>query len=237
MKSPSELLCDRIVTLQGLDLFHKRNLNIAISGGTSPDTLFALWADTYFKIIDWRRINIFWVDERCVPPGHPESNYGRAYQKFLKESPLPDKNIFRIEGEINPSEAALAYEKIVKSVLGETEGFDLAILGIGDDGHTSSVFPGQTDLYFTEELYKNSVNPYSGQNRIALTLPGILKSKEIVFYLNGPSKQDILKKMDENRSENLLPAEFVIKNAGKSFIYWDNAPGFAFVKLNSIFVK
>ena len=237
MKTPSELLSDRIVSLLALEEFLNRNLNIAISGGTSPDRLFALWAGPYANTIDWRRINIFWVDERCVPPDHPDSNYGRAYQKFLKESPLNENNIFRIKGEINPTEAASSYEKIVKSVLGESGGFDLVILGIGDDGHTSSVFPGQSDLYFAQELYKNSVNPYTGQNRIALTLPGILKSREIIFYLNGPSKKSVLEKMEDNISDNLLPAEFIIKNAIKSFVYWDNAPGIAFVNLNSIFVK
>ena len=80
MKTPSELLSDRIVSLLALEEFLNRNLNIAISGGTSPDRLFALWAGPYTNTIDWRRINIFWVDERCVPPDHPDSNYGRAYQ-------------------------------------------------------------------------------------------------------------------------------------------------------------
>jgi 6-phosphogluconolactonase len=236
MKTPSELLSDRIIHLLNSKDFKTRNLNLAISGGSSPDTLFSLWSDKYSKLIDWNRVNVFWVDERCVPPSSAESNYGRAYLGFIKNINIPSANIFRIRGEIDPSVASNEYEELILSKLESSSGFDLVLLGVGDDGHTSSVFPGQSELYKSDRFYKTSVNPYNGLYRISLTLSGILKSGEIAFYLNGPSKLPIFQIMNSNTTDNLLPAEFIIKNRKGTYVYWENAPEVAFSKLNSIFV-
>lgn len=236
MKTPSELLSDRIIHLLNSKDSKTKNLNLAISGGSSPDTLFSLWSDKYSKLIDWNRVNIFWVDERCVPPTSAESNYGRAYLGFIKDLNIPSANIFRIRGEIDPIVASNEYEKLILSKFENSSGFDLVILGVGDDGHTSSVFPGQNELFRSDRFYKTSENPYNGQNRVALTLSGILKSGEIAFYLNGPSKLPVFKIMNSNITENLLPAEFIIKNRKETYVYWENAPEIAFSKLNSIFV-
>jgi 6-phosphogluconolactonase len=241
MKAPSEILSDRIVSIISL-LDKDKKMNLAISGGNSPDKLFSLWSGSYLNIIDWERVNLFWVDERCVPPHHNDSNFGRAFDFFLSNAGIPDPNIFRINGEIDNEKAALEYEMTIKNVFDLSEGFDMVILGIGEDGHTSSVFPGQKDLYSSKRYYMPSVNPYTGQKRVALTLSGILKSKEIVFFLDGPSKISILKLIEsydhqeDILMDNLLPVSYVIEKAVKSYIYWENAPSVDRFNINSIFV-
>lgn len=235
MKTPSQLLTERIIAIHSKFNVENR-MNLAISGGSSPDTLFNLWSGEYSQLIDWRVINIYWVDERCVPPDHPESNYGRAFSKFLSKLSIPENNIFRIKGEISNLDAAKEYNEIIRTKLGD-KGFDIVILGVGEDGHTSSVFPGQTQLYYSDYFYMPSFNPKTGQKRISLTLSGILKSEEIVFYLEGPSKLGIIKEISMNRSsDSFLPAEFIIKKAAKTWIYWDNSPSLANININSIFV-
>ncbi len=235
MKSPSRQLTERIIKLLANHNAESK-MNIAISGGSSPDNLFQLWKGEYSASIDWTIINLFWVDERCVPPDHPDSNFGRAFNNFIKFVDIPDSNVFRIKGEIDNLTAALDYESIVRSTLNNKPGFDLVILGIGEDGHTSSVFPGQKELYISDYLYKSSVNPNSGQKRVALTLSGILKSKEIIFYLDGPSKLPILNEISMKSAGIELPAEYVFNKATKSWVYWDNAPSLAHININSIFV-
>jgi 6-phosphogluconolactonase len=235
MKSPSQKLTERIVELLA-NHNSDSNMNIAISGGSSPDNLFRLWTGDYSKLIDWKNINLFWVDERCVSPDHPDSNYGRAFNNFIKFVDIPSSNVFRIKGEIDNLTAALDYEAIVRKKLNNKPGFDLVILGIGEDGHTSSVFPGQNELYVADYLYMPSSNPYNNQKRVALTLSGILQSKEIVFYVDGPSKLQIFKEFSKKKAEKELPAEHIFNNASKSWIYWDNAPSLAHININSIFV-
>ncbi len=121
---------------------------IAISGGSTPTAMFALLADPaqpYLNHIPWAKLQLFWVDERCVPPGDPESNYGVAKAVMLDKLPLPAENIHRMEGELDPEEAASRYESEIRNTFklegAETPTFDLILLGIGPDGHTASLFP------------------------------------------------------------------------------------------------
>ena len=128
---------------------------LAVSGGSTPRQLFELMAgDTYRNQIEWSNLFLYWVDERCVPPTDEQSNYGMTAKALRLETlPLPKEQIFRIQGEDDPKEederyTALVEQNLPKAVSGLPQ-FDLIILGIGDDGHTSSIFPHQ--MYWIDE--------------------------------------------------------------------------------------
>src|SRR3712207_1429095 len=147
-------------------------LNIALSGGSTPALMFRLWADEFGQTTSWQRLRFFWVDERCVPPTHEQSNYRMTRANLLDRISMPAENVIRIEGENEPTAEAARYERLVRSIVPEEDGypqFDLVLLGAGDDGHTSSIFPGQEALLTSPAAYAVGINPTSGQQRVALT--------------------------------------------------------------------
>lgn len=121
---------------------------IAVSGGTTPKAMFALLADQsapYFARVPWAKLHLFFVDERCVPPDDAESNYRMTNEAMLKKVPLAPAQVHRMEGELDPEVAASRYEAVLRTEFrlegAETPVFDLVLLGMGDDGHTASLFP------------------------------------------------------------------------------------------------
>ena len=117
--------------------------NLALSGGETAKHMFSLWVDEYKDKIDWNNIRFFWVDERCVGPEHPESNYGLARRELLGQ--VPATHFFRMRGEADPVEAAVKYEQQIRHDFNlgpqELPRFDFMLLGMGEDGHTGSIFP------------------------------------------------------------------------------------------------
>lgn len=201
--------------------------NIALSGGSSPSVLFSLWSGEYCELINWERLRFFWVDERMVPPFHNESNYGNAKRELLDKVSLPSGSVYRIMGENDPAEEALRYSNLVSSLLPVKEGFpvfDLVLLGIGEDGHTSSIFPGQEYLLDFPQPFAPSVNPYSGQKRIAMTGKTILLASKVAFYLNGSDKQPILDKVMQKEAQNLFPAAWILDKIGAGAVFYDQPP-------------
>lgn len=198
--------------------------SLAISGGNSPVKLFDLWTNKYSNIIDWSKVSIYWVDERAVPPDHPESNYGNAKRLLLDKVPLRSNNIFRIFGEDDVEKEAARYSKQALNNLPEVDGFpvfDMVILGVGDDGHTSSIFPGQQDLLTADKPFAPSVNPYSGQKRVAMTGNTIKYAKRPLFYLNGVSKMDAVEKLTVMKDNPGFPAAWLTRYMREPFIFWD----------------
>lgn len=222
MKPSEKLTISLIEAINKVRDFEKRPFNLAISGGNSPVILFTLWSGKYRDEIDWANLRIFWVDERCVPHDSPESNFGMAKTLLLDKVSQKPENIFPINGTLNPADEALRYERQLQNYAQPGKTFDMVILGIGDDGHTSSIFPGQEELLKSERIYLESVNPYSLQKRVSLTANGILKSDIIVFYLSGEEKNAIMKKISAKGNITLFPAGYVIKKSKKSIIFWDN---------------
>lgn len=220
-------LTDRIVKL----IAEKRELNsnffLAISGGSSPLELFKLWRGSYKDIIDWSRVMLFWVDERAVPPQSTESNFGNAKRELLDHIPILHSNVFRIVGENDPYIESLRYCELVKKnsdYLSTGRLFDMVILGIGEDGHTASIFPGDKSMFESENLYKNSINPYSLQDRVSMTINAIELSDNVVFYIKGESKREIIDKiLKSNTSQDgfKFPASKIVSKVGVTNIYWD----------------
>ena len=115
---------------------------VALSGGSTPRATYALLASEEFATrVDWQRVHVFWSDERCVPPDHPDSNYRMTREALLDKVPIPTDNVHRVPGELPPNRAAVVYQDELKAVLGADGQFDLILLGMGTDGHTASLFP------------------------------------------------------------------------------------------------
>ncbi len=178
----------------------KGQLSLAVSGGSTPKLLFELLAkDENSKRVHWSNLQLYWVDERCVPPTDKESNYLMTYESLLKHVPLREEQIYRIKGEAKSVEdEAQRYTDLVCSNLSQEDGlpiFDVIILGLGDDGHTSSIFPTEMHLLEEKTPYMPATNPYSGQRRIALTGQTILKAKRLLFHSVGEGKRTVLQEI------------------------------------------
>jgi len=173
----------------------KKRFAVAISGGSTPRRLYMLLgSEAYRHRVDWPRVHLFWADERCVPKEDEESNFRTAFDALLSKVALPDKNIHRIKGEEAPDKAAGDYEEEIRRFFGESERprFDLIMLGMGEDGHTASLFPGSKSL---EETVRLAIPVYLEEpkkNRITLTLPVLNDADQILFLVTGPSKAAVL---------------------------------------------
>lgn len=173
----------------------KPAINIAISGGNTPNLLFKALSSEYKESINWEKINFYWVDERCVPPGSPDSNFGNAYNFLFWKIKLSPANIYRIKGEDTPEEEAERYSFLVKNNIPEEAGlprFDILILGIGQDGHVASIFPGQLALFNSANIYEVSESPYTGQKRITMTGKVINNAENIYILVSGKNKADVI---------------------------------------------
>jgi len=187
--------------------------SIALSGGSTPNKIFRYLSENFDDKINWAKIKIFFGDERCVPPDNEESNYRMANESLLKKISIPKENIFRIKGENNPVQEAARYEEVLKSNIPSVTGipqFDLIILGLGEDGHTVSIFPNQVNLFYSARLCEVAVHPQSKQKRITLTGKIINNAKLVVFIVTGKNKANVFSKiMDVNNSKSIYPASFV----------------------------
>lgn len=171
---------------------------VALSGGSTPRAVYALLASPEFRErIDWPRVHLFWGDERCVPPGHPDSNFRMVREALLAKIEIPLENIHRMIGEREPAEAAAAYEEELKKFFGaeHVPRFDLIFLGLGEDGHTASLFPGTAALDDTEHwvaaIYVERLQSY----RLTLTLPVINAARQATFLVSGASKARIVREI------------------------------------------
>ena len=173
---------------------------VAISGGNSPKPMFALLANRsapYFARVPWDRLHLFFVDERCVPPTDAESNYRMTKESMLDHVPLPAAQIHRMEGELDPEIAASRYETAIRAEFrlegAETPVFDFVLLGMGDDGHTASLFPHTEALHELGRLVVANHVPQKDTWRITLTWPVINRGREVAFEIEGAAKAQVLR--------------------------------------------
>lgn len=198
--------------------------NMAVSGGGSPKALFEIWREIYSASPLWHFVDLYWVDERCVPPEHKESNYGEAKKALLDFIPTDESHIHRIAGESDPATEAARYSSLVRKNIPLINGFpsfDIIIAGIGTDGHTASIFPGQYALLDHPEPYSISLNPYNGQKRISMTGRVMLNAQMLIFYLLGEEKREIVEKIYNSDILNETPAQYIIRKTPSAKFYWD----------------
>lgn len=224
---PSSIETSRALILRLVEIMNKepdRVFNIAVSGGTTPALMFDLWANEYIKITPWDRMRIYWVDERCVPPGDSDSNYGMMRKLLLGLTPISYKNVFRIRGEAKPVKEAVRYSELVRLQVPPKRGwpeFDIVLLGAGDDGHTSSIFPGQEDLLISQFIYVVSTHPRNGQKRIAMTGYPIQNARYVIFLITGKNKADVVKEICY--SGDTGPAAYIAHHAQHVELFTDKA--------------
>jgi 6-phosphogluconolactonase len=202
---------------------------IALSGGTTPELLFKVLSENFAESVPWKFVHFFWGDERCVPPDNDESNYGMAQRKFLSRIEIPSGNIHRIRGEDDPENEAARYSiEILSSVRNRDRLplFDLVILGLGEDGHTASIFPGHSELFDSDKICEVALHPVTGQKRITLTGRVINNADNVTFLVTGKTKAEIVEKMFKKDSSVInFPASFIVPVYGKLNWYIDRDAG------------
>lgn len=195
------------------------HISVALPGGSTPKKIFGYISSHLRSHLNWNTILFFWGDERCVPPDHGESNYKMAKESLLDPLGIPSANIFRIKGEDDPIAGARRYSALMRETLVLKENipiFDLVILGLGEDGHTASIFPGNMGLFISDKLYEATENPYTGQGRITATGKIINRAGTVVFLVTGRSKAGIVSRVIEKKEGwEDLPASMVNPENGR----------------------
>jgi len=172
-------------------IFDHGVFSVALAGGNTPSRVYELLASDRFKnLIEWSKVHLFFGDERCVPPHHPESNYGMVYTALISKIEIPSPNVHRIVGEGNPEENAAAYEKELRTFCGELSWprFDLVLLGMGEDGHTASLFPGSDAVKEESKWVVATRMEQLKQDRITVTAPVFNHAAHVVFLVTGKGK-------------------------------------------------
>lgn len=193
-------------------LREREKVFVALSGGSTPGELYRLLAEEEYRDhIDWKKTYVFWGDERCVPPDDPGSNFFQAQRVLLGHVPIPGENVWRIKGELEPAEASDDYAQTLKRFAApglDWPRFDLALLGMGGDGHTASLFPG-SPVEMNEPTLPLTAD-YHGRpaQRVTLTPLVFNSARKIIFLVTGESKSIPLKDVlsDHHRPE-LFPAQ------------------------------
>jgi 6-phosphogluconolactonase len=230
--TPNDLAEDFAGKLVGMindSAANKKSLTIALSGGSTPELLFTILGDKYQKSVHWKYVHFFWGDERCVPPENAESNYGMVKRTLFDKIDIPSSNIHRIRGESDPEHEALRYSSEIFDNTVKKEGFpafDLVILGLGDDGHTASIFPGHNELFQSDKICEVAVHPVTGQKRITLTGRVINNAESVAFLVTGRKKGDIVEKLLKKQgSTGNFPASYIVPVHGSLHWYIDKEAG------------
>lgn len=203
------------------------SIHILLSGGNTPALLFQKLSSKYAAEIDWERIHFWWGDERCVLPDNQQSNFKSANDLLLSLVAIPAENIHRIKGEEIPEVEAKRYADEIKINLnfrGDSPVFDLVILGLGDDGHTASIFPDELELFEDERICAVTRHPLSGQARITITGKVLNNASRVFFLVTGENKaQRIAEIMNDDEAAKLLPAYYISPKNGELIWFIDEA--------------
>jgi 6-phosphogluconolactonase len=215
---------DHFVSLAEEAIAARGRFAVVLSGGSTPRASYALLAtDGRAARVDWLRVHIFWGDERCVPPDHPDSNFRMAREALLDHVPIPAGNVHRVRGELDPAQAAAEYQqalqKFFATASGDTPSFDLVLLGMGGDGHTASLFPGTAAV---EEQSRWVVAHFVDKLeawRITLTPAIINTAANVTFIVSGQDKAErLLQVLEGPYQPHVLPAQVI--RPGRDRLQW-----------------
>jgi 6-phosphogluconolactonase len=212
----AEVAAERVVRAAGEAVASSGKFSLVLAGGGTPKALYELLAsDAYRDRIDWPKVEIYFGDERTVGPDHPDSNYRMAAESLLTRVPIQPENVHRMRGEIDPNEAAIEYGQLLKQKFGDG-GPDLVLLGMGDDGHTASLFPNTEAL--NETKHRAVANRVEKLNtwRITMSAPFINRAREVVVLVAGAGKAKRLAEVLEGPRElQRLPVQLIAPASGK----------------------
>jgi 6-phosphogluconolactonase len=218
---------DFITDLAIRALAERGRFTLALSGGNTPRPVYARLATAEYRDrIDWSKVLVFFGDERCVPPDDPQSNYLMVRTALLDHVPLPPENIYRIRGEDAPEKAAADYTDVLQNTFGgdqiagpPTEGFDLVLLGMGDNGHTASLFPGLVKVMETFRWVMALYVEVVGMWRVTMTPVVINAARQVAFLVSGANKADMLQRVLEGPYQPVvLPSQIIKPGSGE--LHW-----------------
>lgn len=198
---------------------------VSLAGGSTPKKMYELLAESPFAdTIDWSKCYIIWGDERCVPETSPDSNSRMAKEAWLNKVDIPAEQILPMDGTLPPAEGAQQYEATLKALLGENGQLDLCLLGMGDDGHTASLFPHTKVLDVTDqwvsEVYVEKLDSW----RLTLTAPFIRNSASIAFLVSGAKKADALQQvLKGDYQPATYPSQLIIREQANTHLFLDEA--------------
>ena len=199
---------------------------VALAGGSTPRRTYELLARQPFAPrVNWSRVHVVWGDERCVPPGDADSNYRMAREALLDHVPIPATNVHRMYGEDNPVAAAESYETTLRTLFQTPNGppasapgknIDLALLGLGDNGHTASIFPESAAASEQSRWAMAEYVPAASMWRVTLTAPILNAAAEVLFLVAGGGKAEVLRRVLEGpRLPRELPAQLITPARGQ----------------------
>ena len=227
----SRAAAEELANIAQAALETRDRFTLALSGGQTPQLLYQLLARDFRAVIPWHKTEVFWGDERYVPPDDPHSNYRMAKEAMLDHVPIPESNVHRMRGELEPGQAAGEYEAALRTFFfprsgdrkaeGETlvPSFDLILLGMGDDGHTASLFPGTAAIHEqTRWVVAHRVEKLDTW-RITLTPVVINAAANVTFAVSGTGKAERLRQvLNGPRQPDVLPAQIVNPDGGR--VHW-----------------
>jgi 6-phosphogluconolactonase len=202
----------------------KKTFTLALSGGNTPKLIFSILSNHFSNSKSWEYVHFFWGDERCVPPEDPDSNYGMAKKQLLEKIEIPFANIHRIFGEKDPYEEAVRYSNEIVGFTREMHGlplFDMIILGLGEDGHTASIFPDNMKLLDSDRICEVAVHPESFQKRITITGKVINNAENVVFLVTGAKKAEVVAEIIDKSKAGDYPAALIEPRHGLLKWYLD----------------
>ncbi|MGH7949278.1 MAG: 6-phosphogluconolactonase [Candidatus Binataceae bacterium] len=201
---------------------------LCLAGGSTPAATYELLATRFNHSIDWSEVQFFWGDERCVPPDDPASNFGMANRTLLASLTLRPDQVHRISGELPPEEGAALYEQELKHALslaaGEFPSFDLVLLGVGENRHTASLFPGSAAIHESQRLAVAVHLDAAHPNRVTITPPVINSAQRVMFLVAGDSKAEAVRDVISGpRDPDRCPAQIVAPRDGEILWLLDRA--------------
>lgn len=206
---------------------NRETVHVALSGGSTPKIVFDELATNFQEDIDWTNVHLYWGDERCVEPTDDESNYKMTVSHLVSKINIPKENIHRIKGENDPAYEAKRYAEVLEKNIplkNNIPQFDLVILGMGDDGHTASIFPHEIELWHSDTFCEVAVHPESGQRRVSITGQIINNADTVAFLVTGASKAEKFNEIKNQTGDfKKYPASLVQPSSGRLLWFLDEA--------------
>ena len=212
----AERAAERFIAAAGTAIAARGAFAVSLAGGSTPKACFDLLAGEMLRAqVDWKRVRFYFGDERCVPPDHPDSNYGMARTHLFAPLGIADDAVFRMRGDIEPAAAAADYERVLRRTLGDEPVLDLVMLGMGPDGHTASLFPGTLAGIDPGRLVVAHWVEKMNAHRITLTPRAINAARAIDVAAGGAAKADVLAKVLQGpRQPDLYPSQILDPRGG-----------------------
>jgi 6-phosphogluconolactonase len=213
---------------------------IALSGGETPKNVYRLMGlDASNRFVDWKQVHVFFCDERTVPPDNPISNYGMTKREWISHISIPQENVHRMKGESDPKKTSEKYELEIRKFFGrDPVVFDLVLLGVGEDGHTASLFPGTHAVIEKEVFVKSVFVQQINSWRTTLTVPVLNAAREIIFLAAGEQKAAIVQRvLDAKAPDTKLPASLIRPTEGTLCWMIDEGAGSLLKEHSSIIIE